>query len=203
MSPYILLAIIALAVHRTSGQEHHLYGDCTQGQVSQFRSTLSAECESNFEKSQRSDTVTQVNFDVYCAEDCVGKAISFARDTCNDGVLADVLEIGCYKDTGNFGTHCLLVLMRNDDEHKEFVSAGRACLNSSTTCTADCTSVLKQIETDFGCCYESYFNNAPLLDVLAANGTITREDRQFFAKLGNAGLWKRCNVPELAPCKKG
>ena len=201
MSPYILLTIIALAVHCTSGQ-HRLNGNCTQDQVDQFKNSLPADCRSNFAKSGSSTTVTGIDFDVYCAENCVGATISFFRDKCNDSILANVLEIGCYKDTGKFGNHCLLVIMREDDEHKEFAAAGQFCLNGGTTCSANCSDTLKRIEGDLGCCYESYFNNSPLLDALAANGTIPQQTRQFFANLGNPDLWKRCNVPELAPCSK-
>ena len=200
MSLYVILAIIALTVRHTSGQ--HLYGNCTADQVKTFSNSLPSDCSSNFAKASNPNTVSQVNFDVYCTKTCVGSAQSFARYNCSDSLLAQILEIECYKDTGSFGDHCLLVLYSHQsDERSIFGDVAKYCLTPGT-CSANCSAALKTITTDLGCCFESYFNNSPLMDGLVSNGTITVQQRKFFESIGDPTLWSKCNVPELSPCSK-
>ena len=200
MSPYyVLLAVTVLAVRHTSGQ--NLYGNCTQDQVNNFRSTLSADCVSNFAKTESASTVNDVNYDVYCADDCVGAAKSFARYNCSDALLAQIMEIECYKDTGMFGGRCLPVIKHQVDERALFAIIGNQCFTGST-CSANCSAALQKLNTNLGCCYESFFNNSPLLDGLYSNHTITLEQRKFFDMLGDSSLWTKCHVNELSPCNK-
>ncbi len=139
-----------------------LYGKCTADQVNAFKSSQSSDCASNFVKAGNPSTAPQVNFDVYCADNCIGEAESFARYNCSDSLLAQVFEIQCYKDTGSFGDHCLLVIYHQDDEKNIFGNIANYCL-SSGTCSPNCSAALKTITTDLGCCFESYFNTNVIL----------------------------------------
>ena len=197
MSPYTLLAVLALVIHHTSGQ---LFGSCTASQVQQFQQKLSQGCNTQLSKTGNSATVSTIDFNVLCQNDCVGAAINFARYNCSDPLLADVMQIGCFKDSGAFGGHCLEVILSDTaTEHAVLQSSGSDCIKSGT-CSAQCVTDLKEITTDMGCCFLSFFGNSVLIGELVANKTFTADQQTFFAKLSDATLWSNCGVPQVNGC---
>ncbi len=102
MSPYTLLITLAVVIHHTSGQGG-IYGNCTLDQVNKFRSGLSASCNKIFDKaSANPSSLTDEDFNIYCDASCIGVFATFQRNNCSNGLLADVLEVECYKDDGDW-----------------------------------------------------------------------------------------------------
>ena len=197
MSPYTLLAVLALVIHHTSGQ---LFGSCTKSQVTKFQQQLSQDCITQLSKTGNSAAVSTINFDVLCQTNCVGRAINFARYNCSDPLLADIMQIGCFQDSGAFGGHCLEVILSDTaTEHAVLQSSGSDCIKSGT-CSAQCVKDLKEIMTDMGCCFMSFFGNNVLIGELVANKTFTADQQTFFAKLSDATLWSNCGVLPVNSC---
>ena len=196
MSPYCLLAVLALVLYLVSGQQPN----CPHTYI---RKGLATDCETEFAKTTNPATIPTIDFDVLCVKTCIGAAVNFARYNCSNPLLADIWNIGCFKDTGLYGNHCLLVIEAHASGERVILeSAGSNCITGGTTCSADCVNALKLISTDMGCCFMAYFGNKVLVNELVQNKTFTTDQQQFFAKLSDPQLWNNCQVPQPSACNE-
>lgn len=201
MSPYTLLITLAVVIHHTSGQGG-IYGNCTLDQVNKFRSGLSASCNKIFDKaSANPSSLTDEDFNIYCDASCIGVFATFQRNNCSNGLLADVLEVECYKDDGDWGGHCYIALVHHQTEDSSLLAdVGTTCLPPRTPCNPTCVNDLKDINTHMGCCFMAYFGNSKLVDELTQNKTFTTDMQKFFSQISDATLWSDCNVTPVPAC---
>jgi hypothetical protein len=147
-------------------------------------------------------TVLALALDNVCIASCGGVLNQYLTTTCNDPSSSQLLELYCTPTLGGAaaGPRCRFA---SDDITNISTIVGtiiRICNMSSTanahTCTAECREALVNLKSEFGCCFQSMYNNSLLLQTLSNAGFITAKAVEIFEYLRNpiTDVWTTCGV---------
>ena len=155
------------------------FGSCTEDQLNDFLINYPSSCLDVL--SDLYDYTSDPNYEGLCTPKCVDPLIEFFLQ-CNFTVEGEGLKAVCGRN--EYGILCFQEI---DDHQDEIETAQQLCYderdNVNQTCSGECSSALRTMMNDFGCCVENIFNTTNALGQEAG-----------FQDLSAYALWNNCGL---------
>lgn len=159
---------------------------------------LSSSCEDNCRTAlDPSTTYTSAGRDAY-DDICDGDCFKSIKDDL-DAVGQFLFDANCLETDAELGSRCRYT--KSEDGVAVIEAVAEACNLTATTCTDDCKEKIAGLEEQFGCCYQSIYNNSQVLSMLGFYSEVSFDGFFFLGLfLGNPTFWEMCEVPLIEPC---
>lgn len=181
-------------------------GSCSSLDINQFLTSQSMECHNNFFSASNPSTLADVReraLDVICTPDCIQPLAEYTNSTCGDPVTSLESELFCLHSDGTVGNRCYFTLSGGLENFNTFNAVRMSCLSfsaSAPSCPSGCANALRSLSSQFGCCYQSIFNDTLIQHAFLVDGRISIDDRYLYGAISQQALWDSCEVPLVQPC---
>lgn len=191
---------------------------CNDEDVSAFvESELSPECneayKTVFASEDDTDSTEMITddmimdlYDTFCSPDCLGAVVRYEKDECSPSTATSLGTAKCHRMSteGEMGDLCAFTVGKDMINSTLFTDVWSSCISpdpvASEDCPDTCSAALEELTAELGCCYQTIYNNTDFIDFFTLSGDITIEERAFFGRISQPGLWETCGVPLVAEC---
>ena len=204
LTPSIVFALTVLLTS-AAAQGDGIIAGCTSEEQQNYIAALpnSEACSMAFSDVLSPENLTEAEYNtslrVFCSEDCGGAMVEFSTVNCRNLDFAARLRLLCLpRETGE--DRCSSIFPTLLDNREVLISNLSSCSGFNTECPVGCANALMTVVSQFGCCYQSVYNNTDVINMFQQEGSLTAGERQVFQDISQSSLWEACNVTLTAPC---